>query len=51
MIIRYFLPLNNHFTEPVIFHRSCAPAWQPHIVNKVNPTPTLSSTGNCPKFH
>ena len=27
LIIHYSLPLNNHFTEPVIFHTCCAPAW------------------------
>ena len=40
-------PWNNHFTKPVIFHASCAP----DIVNKINPIPTLYSTGNCPKLH
>ena len=27
LIIHYSLFLNNHFTEPIISDRSCAPAW------------------------
>ena len=42
-----FLPLDNQFTEPVIFHTRCAPG----MGNKMNPITTLSSNGNCPKLH
>ena len=42
----YSLPLNHHFTEPVIFHTNSAPG----MVNKMNHIPTLPSTGKCPKL-
>ena len=47
LIIHYSLPLNNHSTEPVIFHTNCVPS----LVNKMNLIPTFSSPGKFPKWH
>ena len=44
----WFPPLEYyHFTWLVTFHTSCAPG----MVNKMDPMPSLSSFGNCPKLH
>ena len=39
--------LNHYFIKQVIFHTNSASG----MVNKMNPIPTLSSAGKCPKLY